>query len=123
MPVWLGLLWTMPNTLIGMVIGLFTFQVPRLDGAIIFDKEPRGVTKLMLRFHRTAMTVGFVIVGALPIEGQLSRHERHHIRQYCVLGPFFLPVYVGLAIPYGYRRHPLEVRARRAAGEIPAEQT
>jgi hypothetical protein len=119
---WLGLLWTMPNTLIGMLVGLLTFQVPRLDGAIIFDKAPRGITTLMLRFHRTAMTVGFVIVGALPVEGQLSRHEHHHIRQYCALGPFFLLVYFGLAIPYGYQRHPMEVRARRAAGEIPAGQ-
>jgi hypothetical protein len=25
---------------------------------------------LMLRFHRTAVTVGFVIVGAMPVEGE-----------------------------------------------------
>jgi hypothetical protein len=111
----------MPNTLIGLVVGFLTFQIPRLDGAIIFDSAPRGVTRLMLRFHRTAMTVGFVIVGAMPVQGQLSRHERHHIRQYCTLGPFFLPVYFCLAIPYGYQRHPMEIRARRAAGEIPAD--
>ena len=40
MPVWLGFLWTMPNTLLGLVVGLFTFQMPRLDGAIIFDGRP-----------------------------------------------------------------------------------
>jgi hypothetical protein len=32
-------------------------------------------------------------------------------------GPFFLPVYLLLAIPFGYRRHPMERAARRAAGE------
>jgi hypothetical protein len=34
----------------------------------------------------------------------------------------FIPVYLGLAIPYGYRRHPLEIRAMRAAGELPTEE-
>jgi hypothetical protein len=121
MPPWLGLLWTMPNTLLGLIVGLCTLQMPRLDGAIIFDKTPRGLTRLMPLFHRTAMTVGFVIVSATPVTGRLSVHERHHIKQYCALGPLFIPVYLGLAIPYGYRRHPLEIRAMRAAGELPSE--
>jgi hypothetical protein len=121
MLVWLGFLWTLPNTLLGLVVGLFTFQMPRLDGAIIFDKTPRGLTKLMPRLHRTAMTVGFVIVSAAPVSGRLSAHERHHIKQYCAWGPLFIPVYLGLAIPYGYTRHPMEIRAMRVAGELPAE--
>ena len=91
------------------------------DGAIIFDATPRGLTKLMPRLHRTAMTVGFVIVSAVPVTGRLSAHERHHIKQYSVLGPLFIPVYLGLAIPYGYKRHPMELSAMRAAGELPAE--
>jgi hypothetical protein len=33
-------------------------------------------------------------------------------------GPLFVPVYLALAIPFGYRRHPMERAARRAAGEI-----
>ena len=123
MPAWLGFLWTMPNTLLGLIVGLCTLQMPRLDGAIIFDKTPRGLTRLMPLFHRTAMTVGFVIVSATPLTGRLSTHERHHIKQYCALGPLFIPVYLGLAIPYGYKRHPLEIRAMRAAGELPAEGT
>jgi hypothetical protein len=119
MPTWLGFVWTVPNTVIGLVLGLLTFQVPRLDGAVIFDRDPRGLTALMPRLHRTAMTIGFVIVSAAPVEGTLSAHERHHIKQYCVFGPFFIPVYLALAIPYGYRKHPLEIRAMRAAGEVP----
>jgi hypothetical protein len=66
---------------------------------------------------RTAMTVGFVIVAAVPVEGRLLVHERHHVRQYMAWGPFFIPVYLLLAIPFGYRRHPMERAARRAAGE------
>lgn len=118
MPTWLGFVWTLPNTLIGLVLGLFTFQWPRLaHGVVLFDRAPRGLTRLMPRLGRTAMTVGFVILSARPVEGTLLRHERHHLRQYCAWGPLFIPVYLLLAIPYGYRRHPMELAARRAAGE------
>lgn len=119
MPTWLGFIWTLPNTLLGLVVGLLTFQLPRLsDGALIFDRSPRGVTALMPKAGRSAMTLGFVIVASRPVTGTLLAHERHHIRQYCVWGPFFIPVYVALAIAFGYRRHPMELRAQRAAGEL-----
>jgi hypothetical protein len=121
MPTWLGFIWTLPNTLLGLVAGLLTFQRPRLtDGALIFDRTPRGLTALMPRANRAAMTIGFVIVSARPMTGSLLVHERHHIRQYCAWGPFFIPAYLVLAILYGYRRHPMELRAQRAAGELPA---
>jgi hypothetical protein len=120
MPVWLGFLWTLPNTLLGLLAGLLTFQRPSIrEGLIVFDRGPRGLTRAMLRAGRTAMTVGFVIVSARRVEGRLLAHERHHVRQYCVWGPLFIPVYLLLAIPFGYRRHPMELAARRAAGEIP----
>jgi len=115
-PVWLGFVWTSPNTLLGIVLGLFTFQVPRIaDGAVIFDRAPRGITWLMPRLGRTAMTVGFVILSAERVEGPLLAHERHHIRQYRAWGPLFIPIYLVLSIPYGYRRHPMELAAERAA--------
>ena len=118
MPTWLGFIWTSPNTLIGLVLGLLTFQKPTLrDGALIFDRGPRGLTWLLQRFHRTAMTVGFVILSAEPVTGRLLAHERWHIRQFSAWGPLFIPVYLLLAIFFGYRRHPLEIRAQIAAGE------
>jgi hypothetical protein len=40
------------------------------------------------------MTIGFVVVSARPVEGQLLAHERHHVRQYCAWGPLFIPVYL-----------------------------
>lgn len=116
----LGFVWTLPNTLLGLALGLLTFQTPRLHGgAIVFDRSPRGLTWFLTKIHRTAMTVGFVILSARPVEGRLLVHERHHIRQSMVLGPLFVPVYLGLAVPFGYRRHPMERAARRAAGERP----
>jgi hypothetical protein len=114
----LGFAWTLPNTIVGLALGALTFQPPRIHGgAIVFDRAPRGVTWVMPRLRRTAMTVGFVVISARPLEGRLLAHEQHHIRQFMRLGPLFGPVYFALAIPFGYRRHPMERAARRAAGE------
>ncbi len=114
----LGFFWALPNTLAGLVVGALTFQRPRIvGGAIAFDRGPRGITRLLTRFGRTAMTIGFVIVSAHPLDGRLLVHEQQHIRQSMLLGPLFGPVYLALAIPFGYRRHPMERAARRAAGE------
>jgi len=118
MPTWLGFIWTSPNTLIGLLAGLLTFQRPRLaHGLLLFDRRPRGLTGLMLRANRAAMTIGFVVVSARPVEGALLAHERQHVRQFCAWGPLMIPVYLLLAIAFGYRRHPMEVRAKRAGGE------
>jgi len=115
-PIWLGFVWTLPNTLLGLVLGLLTFQRPRVRyGLLLFDRTPRGLTRLLPRLGRTAMTVGFVIVSASELEGRLLAHERHHVRQYLAWGPLFLPVYLLLALRYGYRRHPMELAAIRAA--------
>ena len=118
-PTWLGYLWTLPNTAIGVLLGAFTLQLPRLaaGGVLVFDRAPRGITWLMPRLNRVAVTVGFVIVAARPVTGGLEMHERAHVAQFAAWGPLFLPVYLLLAVPFGYRRHPMEVAARRAAGE------
>jgi hypothetical protein len=121
LPIWLGFVWTLPNTVLGLVLGVFTFQRPRWSGGLVlFDRAPRGVTWLLQRAGRTAMTVGFVVLSATPVAGTLLAHERHHVRQYSAWGPLFIPVYLALAIPYGYRRHPMERAAQRAAGELEA---
>jgi hypothetical protein len=115
----LGFVWTLPNTVLGVVAGALTFQLPRVvEGALVFDRGARGLTALMRAMNRTAMTIGYVIVSSDPVAGTLLRHEQHHIRQYERWGPFFIPVYLLLAILYGYRRHPMELAAMRAAGEI-----
>jgi hypothetical protein len=116
MPTWLGFVWTSPNTLLGLLLGLLTFQVPRrAHGLVLFDRGPRGLTWVMLRANRAAMTLGFVVLSAVPVEGRLLAHERWHVHQYCRWGPLFIPVYLLLALVYGYRRHPMEVRAEAEA--------
>jgi hypothetical protein len=115
----IGFVWTLPNTMLGVLLGALAFQRPRLHGgALIFDRRARGVSKILVGMNRTAMTVGYIILSAVPVEGTLLRHEQHHIEQYKRWGPFFIPVYGLLAILYGYRRHPFEIAAMRAAGEL-----
>ena len=124
MPTWLGFVWTLPNTLLGLVLGLLTFQVPRIaHGLLVFDRVPRGVTSLLPRLGRSAMTIGFVVLSARPLEGKLLAHERHHVRQYTAWGPFFIPAYLVIAVRYGYRRHPMELAAVRAADVVTGEPT
>lgn len=114
----LGFVWTLPNTLIGLVLGALTFHVPRIHGgAIVFDGPPRGVTVVLAAMHRSAMTLGFVVLSNVRVDGRLLAHEQHHIRQSMILGPLFIPAYLALAVGFGYRRHPMERTARRAAGE------
>jgi hypothetical protein len=114
----LGFVWSLPNTLIGLALGALSFVRPRLErGVLVFEGPPRGVTWILARMHRAAMTLGFVILSGVPVDDRLLEHELAHVRQSMALGPFFIPVYVLLAIPFGYRRHPMERSARRAAGE------
>jgi hypothetical protein len=117
-PIWLSFAWTLPNTLLGILVGLCTFQVPRVrHGLLLFDRRPRGLTQLMPKLGRTAITVGFVVVSAAPLEGRLLAHERHHVHQYMAWGPLFIPIYLALALAFGYRRHPMEIAAVHAADE------
>ena len=110
----LGFVWTLPNTVLGTIIGLLTFQIPRVSsGVLLFDRGPRGVSSILSRLGRTAMTVGFVVVGTERIDGELLRHELVHVGQYRRWGPLFLPVYGALYLRFGYDRHPFELAASK----------
>ena len=41
-PTWLGFAWTSPNTLLGLLLGVFTFQLPRLEEGLIVFAASRG---------------------------------------------------------------------------------
>lgn len=110
-------IWTLPNTLLGLLLGALSFQRPRLDeGVIVFDGAARGFLWLFNRLSRySAITFGHVVLSVRRVEGSLRRHERHHVAQYEILGPLFLPTYLGLFLVRGYRSHPLEEEAAEAA--------
>lgn len=118
----LGALWTSPNTLVGLLVGLAgmpggarMYWSPR-ECAWVFKRWPWG--------PGGAITFGMVILHTgddldgwcLTYEHRAGRcqhprvrlgdHERAHVFQYLLLGPLFLPVYLlcgGVSV-----RNPLE---------------
>lgn len=114
-------LWTSPNTVLGLVLGLLSLQTPRLqDGIVVFDRARRGFLALFSRTRFDAITFGHVVLSAVPLRGTHLEHERVHVRQYEMLGPLFLPVYLALWVFRGYRRHPFERAAVRRAARLGA---
>jgi hypothetical protein len=115
----LAYVWASPNTLIGLVFGLFAFQLPRVaHGILVFDRHPRGFVSALSLFRRSAITYGHVVLANRRVAGSLLVHELHHVRQYERLGPLYLPLYVLIWIFMGYRRHPFEEAARLAEREV-----
>jgi hypothetical protein len=102
----LGALWTLPNTLVGLVAGLGALasgaQARLEHGALVFHGVRFG--------PGGALTLGQVILHTGESLDVIARtywcrqhggndcvrigdHERAHVYQYLVLGPFFLPLY------------------------------
>lgn len=106
----LGVLWTSPNTLAGLLAGLVAMpfgarmEVRRHDLAIVFHRWPWG--------PGGAMTLGNTILDTgdtldcdcityahraghgAEATIRLADHERAHVYQYMLLGPLFLPLYL-----------------------------
>jgi len=118
-----GFLWSLPNSAIGLVFGALSFRRPRLldvspheaRRVLVFDGPARGYARLIPLFGYSAQTFGHVLIGTVRIEGELLAHELEHVRQYRRWGPLFLPVCGAMFLRYGYRRHPFELAAARAA--------
>lgn len=107
-----AILWTLPNTVLGLLVGFLSFQWPRAaDGVLVFDGPARGTLAIVTVFRRTAVTLGHVVLSSGRLHGALLAHELHHVWQYERLGPLFLPVYLVVWLFTGYRRHPFELAA------------
>ena len=118
----LGVVWTVPNTLVGLLVGAAGLPFgararwSRDEFAIVFDRWPWG--------PGGAMTLGNSILNtdegldsqcltyahragrAQEPRVRIGDHERAHVYQYMLLGPLFLPVYLllgGVSV-----RNPLE---------------
>lgn len=125
----LGILWTLPNTLIGLIggsVGLLfgaSVQFNRRDSALVFHRWPWGPGGA-ITFGNTILHTGDTLDSeCLTYEHRAGRcdhprikigdHERAHVYQYMVLGPLFLPVYLacgGVSV-----RNPFERAADRYA--------
>jgi hypothetical protein len=105
-----GALWTLPNTVAGLLLGLaglpFGAHVhARLrDLAIVFHRwpwGPGGALTLGNVILHTGDTLDSTCVTYAHRAGHgdeapimLVDHERAHVYQYMVLGPLFLPLYL-----------------------------
>lgn len=115
----LGDIWTLPNSLLGALVGIFALGLPRrIPGRAFLGVRGRcGIGPLVRRRGISATTFGSVVVFWRPggeADPRLLDHEEVHVRQYRILGPVFLPIYL-IFLPFtGYReRHPLEGPAYR----------
>lgn len=125
----LGMLWTLPNSVAGLLLGLIGLAF----GARV-RWQPRELALVVRRWpwgRGGALTLGNVIVhtgerldtpcltyahrAGRGIEPpvSLADHERAHVYQYMLLGPLFLPLYLlcgGVSV-----RNPFERAADRYA--------
>ena len=114
----IGLLWSLPNTVLGLGFALLSLAWPTLCGGVLVAETNRGLAWLFLtRRGFGAITFGRIIITTVPLTDHLLVHESHHSRQYEVLGPFFLPIYLWLHARYGYQHNPLEVEAEACASQ------
>ncbi len=112
----LGAVWSLPNSLIGVGFAALSGALPRPCQGLLVAQANAGLAYLFLtRRGFGAITFGRVVVSAVPLTPRLLAHETHHVRQYEVLGPFFLPIYLWLQARHGYARNPLEREAELCA--------
>lgn len=113
--------WASPITLVGLAAGAASLVRPRWTHGVFLFAPARGITGAIIRRRGFAATaLGHVIIAVVEPSPDLLVHELTHVRQAERLGPFMAPAYLALLAIHGYRGHPLEVAARRAAGHHPA---
>ena len=125
----LGVVWAVPNTLIGLLAGAAGMafgarpEWSRRDFAVVFHRWPWGPGGA-ITFGNSILHTGDTLESeCITYEHRAGRmqhprirlgdHERAHVYQYMVLGPLFLPVYLlcgGVSV-----RNPFERAADRYA--------
>lgn len=105
----LGMLWTLPNTVLGLFAGTIGIafgahaHLSRRDLAIVFHHwpwGPGGALTLGNTILHTGDTLDAQCVTYAHRAGHgdepsimIADHERAHVYQYMALGPLFLPLY------------------------------
>jgi len=106
----LGVAWTLPNTVAGLLLGVIGLpcgahlHLRMKDMAIVFHRwpwGPGGALTLGNVILHTGDTLDSPCMTYAHHAGQgdeapimLADHERAHVYQYMVLGPLFLPLYL-----------------------------
>lgn len=106
----LGMAWTLPNTLLGLLLGVAglpfgaRMHLDRRELAFVFNRWPWGPGGA-ITFGNAIVHTGHSLDAACMTyahrAGQceepavrLGDHERAHVLQYMALGPLFLPLYL-----------------------------
>ena len=77
-----GLLWSLPVSILGILLVLFSMAKPRLKGGILLYEGDRGLAHFLLtRRGFTAITLGRVVTTVAPLSLSLWMHEIEHTRQ------------------------------------------
>ncbi len=117
------MLWTVPNTLLGLIAGIAGIpfgaqaRLNRRELAIVFQHMPwgpGGALTLGNTILHTGDTLDSPCVTYAHRAGHgdepaimLADHERAHVFQYMTLGPLFLPLYLicgGISVRNGFER-------------------
>lgn len=112
-----GALWTLPNSLVGVLFAVLSGTVPRPTGlGFLLAQSGRGLAGLFLTKRGFgAITFGRVVISAVAVDASLLRHEGHHVGQYERLGPLFIPLYLWHQARAGYHGNPFEHEAAACA--------
>lgn len=93
-------LWALPNTLLGLGLGLIALALggrARIVGGVLEIHGGLAARALAPRAGKRgfcAITFGHVVLGLnRKTLASVRRHERVHVRQYERWGPLFLPAY------------------------------
>ena len=118
----LGALWSLPNTLIGLLFGVggrYRWDAPHR--VVVVDGG--WVVALFGRRYFSGMCVGDVVLCTHPLSDATFRHELIHATQGRLLGPLYLPLtLLGYAWGFlvfpqnGHDASPLEIWADIASG-------
>ncbi len=109
---WIGAIWGLPDTLVGLGFAALSAAVPRPSRGLLVAVTDRGLAhRFLTRRGFGAITFGRVVISTTSLGEQTRMHEEHHARQYEVLGPFFLPIYLWLHARQGYADNALEREA------------
>ncbi len=125
-------IWALPNTLLGILFIPFVFfasgGIKIVDGVLeIHGRLISFILKhcLPIRGGVSALTLGHVILGRDHDSLSINRcHEHAHVKQYEMLGPVFLPVYLAASLwawikgRGAYKGNYLERKAREHSHEI-----
>jgi hypothetical protein len=126
----LGQLWSLPYAAIGLAGALVFWGLGWVDvaawrnGALElvcggpfarWMNRPRPQVESQQVRQWNGFTLGWTIFFWRAPDGHLRAHERRHVDQALWLGVLYPVLYLALLLVRGYREHPLEVDARRAA--------